>query len=160
MSQFNSALDRLSVSQAASDYLCLPDGPESDISFSEAYYIACKGVNALDEKDISVWGDIQDWSDEDLKNNIIDRQNSISETMREYAEYAKKGIIILTADFHIDGDVNSWDMECLATIGYNTSLSQNIDNKKVIFSGSELKWRSDDGSVYDFSRDTGLPTKA
>lgn len=77
--------------------------------------------------------------------------------MENYAEYIKLGIIVLTIDCTIDGDVNTWDMDKLATIGFNTQHDQVVDGKTYRFDEKLGLWESNDGSTLAFDLDTSLP---
>lgn len=83
--------------------------------------------------------------------------SAFQKMMENYAEYIKLGIIVLTTDCTIDGDVNTWDMDKLAIIGFNTQHDQVVDGKTYRFDEKLSLWESNDGSTLAFDLNTGLP---
>lgn len=156
MKNIASARDHIAKVHTAMEYLNIPDNYDK----AEAYNIALKGFDALQESDITVCNLLANLDDEDITENLISNHDASEGNMKTYGEYIKRGASILTIDGELDSDVNTWDMDRLATIGLNTDNPQVIEGKSVTFDGAANLWIDTDGIEYPYSTDTGMPVTA
>lgn len=82
--------------------------------------------------------------------------NQLKTLLNRHAECIQRGAMALQIDCHLDSDPNNWDMEQLATVGYNISKTQSFKHCEYEFDSEENRWIYGD-ERRDFDPLTGLP---
>jgi len=117
-----------------------------------------QGEAALNAKGTFIWEPFGNQGDDWFVEHIENHKDCISNLLNIHGELIKRGIVILTLDTIIDGDVNDWDMDNLATLGHNTRSMQFINNERVIFDLKTCLWIALNGvNKYKYSPENGLP---
>ncbi|MEX0827875.1 MAG: hypothetical protein WD005_02880 [Haliea sp.] len=83
--------------------------------------------------------------------------NSLKTACLAYATAIGTGLVLDMVHGNMPADANNWDLNAMATRGYNISCEWRIKDETFKFDFTSLAWMSKGGMILPFDTDTGLP---
>lgn len=95
----------------------------------------------------------------DIKFDVRRLARTNLQMLHEYAQAVRNGLIIAAIHMWLPDDVNQWNMDHFATVGYNTACEWKINGEIYKFDVNDGVWKSTTSTnTLKYNRDTGLPT--
>jgi hypothetical protein len=156
-------LDQRAITTAIGEYIGV--GDESTAESIAIYNAVMEGESAyknyIDDNDLTVCAIAEDMPFKDLKCYVEGTVEQVKRDLGNYAQNIKDGIAMLTVDGSdlVNSDVNGWDINAIATIGYNIQKTLIIDGKPAQFCSIECAWvlNEDESVSFPYSEENGLP---
>lgn len=67
--------------------------------------------------------------------------------LNQYARYIKNGLMFKVMTGRLEGDANAWDVQQMATIGYNLAQVWRLKNETFAFEPNRLAWVSRNSNI-------------
>jgi hypothetical protein len=81
----------------------------------------------------------------------------IKSACEQYAAAIKTGLVFSMIKGEINPDATKWELNALATLGYNLSCEYSIKGQKLKFDFQRLSFVSEGGMLVPYDPNTGLP---